>query len=60
MDWLTGGEPQAKPSGTAGVRQRYHISLFSPHKFIRCWPLEKLNPWLHHLDGYVEALLQRL
>ena len=44
-------------SGAAGVKRRYYIPLFSPHEFIWRRPLEKFNPWLHHLDRYGEALV---
>jgi len=44
-------------STRVSLRQRTYIPLFSPHEFIWRRPLEKLNPWLHHLDRYVEALV---
>jgi len=47
-------------SARAGVGQRYYIPLFSPQEFIGRRLLEKLNPWIHHLDRYVEGLLGRL
>jgi len=39
------------------VGQRYDIPLFSRQEFIWRRLLEKLNPWIHHLDRYVEGLL---
>ena len=48
------------PSAGRWVGQRYYIPLFPPQEFIGRRLLEKRNPWLHHLDRYVEGLLGRL
>jgi hypothetical protein len=39
------------------AQRRCSNPLFSPQEFIGRRLLEKLNPWLHHLDRYVEGLL---
>ena len=48
---------ESPASSARCVGQRYYIPLFSPQEFIWRWLLEKLNPWIHHLDRYVEGLL---
>jgi hypothetical protein len=54
---LAVGAAESPASSACGVGQRYYIPLFSPQEFIWHRLLEKLNPWIHHLDRYVEGLL---